>query len=159
MRERFIYHQHKYCSDQFWSLLAQHFRFDWPYDLRDCYVHNRSTDRYELSGLFRRHLDDLSSFTLCKDMFNQFPEFECDITSYMTIPRELDPDPQLKKHGDELHQRANKKNQPGDRRSWECISVPLTGLQSQWQYFPHEDIMASVFQDLYPAPLSAKQSF
>ncbi|EXJ61684.1 hypothetical protein A1O7_02113 [Cladophialophora yegresii CBS 114405] len=116
IRERFIYHQHKYCSDKFWSLLAQHFRFVWPYDLRDCYAHNRSTGRYQLSDLFRRHLNDLSSFTFCHDMFNSFPEFECDIPKYMTIPRSLECDPHVE-----------------IGRGPETPS--LVGTRAQWPYF------------------------
>ncbi|KAK5051343.1 hypothetical protein LTR84_002995 [Exophiala bonariae] len=158
LRERFIYHQHKYCSNHFWSLLAQHFRFAWPYDLRDCYVHNRMTDRYELSTLFRRQLDDLSSFTLCKDMFDQFPEFESDISGYMAIPRALGLNPDSKKHGDGLRRVAIDKNLR-DRRSLAYSAMPVTGLQSQWSCVPQEDIAASIFQDLGPAPFPMNQFF
>ncbi|OAL30747.1 hypothetical protein AYO22_01367 [Fonsecaea multimorphosa] len=131
IRERFVYHYHKYCSNRFWSLLAQHFRFVWPYDLRDCYVHNRSTNRYQLSDLFKRHLNELTSFTFDKDMFGNYPEFDSDIPKYMKIPQTLGQgqlpsqlrNELLKRRYNEMH---------AHQKLLGFAPMPPTGSQDQW---------------------------
>ncbi|OAG40233.1 hypothetical protein AYO21_05516 [Fonsecaea monophora] len=151
IRERFVYHYHKYCSNRFWALLAQHFRFVWPYDLRDCYVHNRSTNRYQLSDLFRRHLNDLTSFTFDKDMFGNYPEFDCDIPKYMKIPTSLT----LKQLGNEPHRRRYNEI-PGNQKLIGFAPMPATSPPGQW-FVPPDDMTKSVGSVLWGQPLQMNQ--
>lgn len=132
LRERFVYHQHKYCSDKFWTLLAQHFRFVWPYDFRDCYVHNRTTGKYQLSDLFLCHLNDLTCFTFCKDMFQSFPEFECDIPKFMSLPPALDGDLNVKQLTEQPKTRTNDKSEQS--MVLETTTTTCTPGLQEWGY-------------------------
>ncbi|KIW89149.1 uncharacterized protein Z519_10001 [Cladophialophora bantiana CBS 173.52] len=153
IRERFIYHYHKYCSNKFWALLAQHFRFVWPYDLRDCYVHNRQTGRYQLSDLFRRHLNDLTSFTFARDMFGNYPEFGSDIPKYMKIPTSLAPKQLVNQS-----QKRNYQQIPGSQKLIGFSPVPSAGAQGQW-YQPPDEMSKSIGPVLWAPPLQSNQFF
>ncbi|CAK7218090.1 hypothetical protein SBRCBS47491_003389 [Sporothrix bragantina] len=74
VRNRFIFSQHRYCSNRFWELFVNGFRIAWPYALRDCYKKNMHTGRYSLSSDFHRHTRDIRCWTMSADFLNEYPE-------------------------------------------------------------------------------------
>ncbi|OAP58539.1 hypothetical protein AYL99_07629 [Fonsecaea erecta] len=152
IRERFVYHYHKYCSNRFWSLLAEHFRFVWPYDVRDSYVHNHSTNKYQLSDLFYRHLNDLTSFTFVVDMFGNYPEFDSDIPKYLKIPQSLTG----KEEGNDA--RTKRYNEMrGHQKLIGFAPMPPAGPQGQWFVPPPNDMTKSVGPVLWAPPMQVNQ--
>ncbi|KAK2037550.1 hypothetical protein LZ31DRAFT_509480, partial [Colletotrichum somersetense] len=91
VRERFVFEQHAYCSNQFWYLFASCVRIRWPFEFRDTYRKSVVTGRYQLSPLFDQRLTDLNVWTMENDMFARFPELTADIPSFQPIGHCLTP--------------------------------------------------------------------
>ena len=91
LRERFIFSEHRYCSNIFWRLFCQSFRFQWPYEFRDCYVRNVDTGLYRISPTFHERLTDIRAWTMGMDMFKQYPELYGDIPAWNHIPASVGP--------------------------------------------------------------------
>ncbi|KAK0389777.1 hypothetical protein NLU13_3350 [Sarocladium strictum] len=85
VRERFIFSQHRYCTNTFWKLFRQSIRLNWPLDLQDCYEVDADTGRYTISSLFDSHLGDINAWRMTTDIFVQFPELTGDIPVYGSI--------------------------------------------------------------------------
>jgi hypothetical protein len=79
LRERFIFQQHKYCSNLFWQLFSNSLEMAWPYDFRDCFAQRWDTGVYQLTPLFTECLSDISRWTMRQDLFMKFPDLRCDI--------------------------------------------------------------------------------
>jgi hypothetical protein len=89
LRERFVFHQHRYCSNKFWKLLCTHLRILWPFEFRDCYTHNTYTGGYKLSSSFQERVKDIRSWTMSSGIFETWPEFLSDIPVYDSVPASL----------------------------------------------------------------------
>ena len=87
LRERFIFQQHKYCSNLFWQFFSGSFEMAWPYDFRDCFAQRWDTGGYQLTPNFQDCLSDISRWTMKSEMFMQFPDLRCDIPASTTSPR------------------------------------------------------------------------
>lgn len=85
LRERFVFHQHKYCTNKFWTLFCSSFRILWPYEFRDCYTFNTLTGEYRVSPMFDERISDLRSWTMSAAMFEAWPELVSDIPHYNPI--------------------------------------------------------------------------
>lgn len=94
MRERFIFSQHRYCSNAFWRLFAQNAVMLWPFEFRDCYTYNLETGQYALSTAFEKNIRDINCWTMKAAMYERWPEMRSDIPAYFDneIPLSL-PDP------------------------------------------------------------------
>ncbi|KAH8896943.1 hypothetical protein GQ53DRAFT_639450 [Thozetella sp. PMI_491] len=89
VRERFIFAQHSYCRNLFWELFQASLKILWPFDLRDCYMHNRTTNQYQFSPPFEQRIRDINSWTMATDFLNEFPEFYEDMPLFLGVPRNL----------------------------------------------------------------------
>ncbi|KAH7141902.1 hypothetical protein EDB81DRAFT_691369 [Dactylonectria macrodidyma] len=87
VRERFVFLQHRYCSNQFWKIFAESFQISWPFEFRDCYKKNAITSQYSISPDFEERLQDINSWTMTVEFFSHFPEFYSDIPCSQDIPR------------------------------------------------------------------------
>lgn len=86
VRERFVFEQHKYCSNLFAKLFQTCLSILWPYDFRDCYMQNWETGAFELSSNFRTTINDISKWTMRPEFFRPFPDLRCDIPSSWNTP-------------------------------------------------------------------------
>ncbi|KAH7014165.1 uncharacterized protein B0I36DRAFT_436248 [Microdochium trichocladiopsis] len=91
VRERFVFHPHRYCSNKFWSTFTKSFRILWPYEFRDCYTRSTQTGRYNISPTFQGRINDLRAFTMGEDMFQIWPELRSDIPAFETMGMSLSP--------------------------------------------------------------------
>ncbi|UPK95406.1 hypothetical protein LCI18_006341 [Fusarium solani-melongenae] len=82
LRERFVFYQHKYCGNLFWSHFCSDLRILWPFEFRDCYSLNVATGEYKISHAFDERIRDLRSWTMSSEMFQVWPEFLSDIPVY-----------------------------------------------------------------------------
>lgn len=86
VRERFVFEQHKYCSNMFATLFQTCLQILWPYDFRDCFAQRWDTGQYELSSAFREAINDISKWTMRPEFFKPFPDLRCDIpASYSSM--------------------------------------------------------------------------
>lgn len=85
LRERFIFYQHKYCANRFWSHFCSDLRILWPFEFRDCYSLNVATGEYKISHAFDERIGDLRSWTMSSEMFQVWPEFLSDIPVYNSL--------------------------------------------------------------------------
>ncbi|KIW12679.1 hypothetical protein PV08_09957 [Exophiala spinifera] len=85
LRERFVFHQHKYCSNRFWSRFCSDLHILWPFEFRDCYTCNTATGEYKVSYAFDQRIRDIRSWTMSADMFLVWPEFLSDIPVYNSL--------------------------------------------------------------------------
>jgi hypothetical protein len=86
VRERFVFAQHRYCSNTFWYLFNSCLHVLWPYEFRDCYVRNTTTGQYSISTSFEKRLYDINAWTMSDGLFRQWPEFYSDFPSYNKLP-------------------------------------------------------------------------
>ncbi|RMD44765.1 hypothetical protein DV735_g305, partial [Chaetothyriales sp. CBS 134920] len=86
LRERFIFTQHRYCTNLFWQLFRSSIRLNLPFDLADCYNIDPDTGRYVLSPMFDHRLRDINTWRMTRDFFVQFPELSEDIPVVGSIP-------------------------------------------------------------------------
>lgn len=91
LRERFVFSEHRYCSNIFWRVFCKSLRFQWQYEFRDCYVRNTETGLYKISPTFYDRIHDIRSWTMGMDMFKQYPELYGDIPAWNHIPASLAP--------------------------------------------------------------------
>lgn len=89
LRERFVFSQHRYCSNDFWYYFTTNFRITWPYEFRDCYNRNRSTGKFSIGADFKACISDIKSWTMTNDFFGRFPELHGDIPAFRSIPMSL----------------------------------------------------------------------
>ena len=87
LRERFIFQQHKYCSNLFWQVFSGSLEMSWPYDFRDCFAQRWDTGVYQLTPLFQECIGDVSRWTMRNDLFTHFPDLRCDIPGSILSPR------------------------------------------------------------------------
>lgn len=96
LRERFIFSEHRYCSNIFWRLFCKSLRLQWPFEFRDCYTRNTDTGLYRISPTFHERINDIRCWTMGMEMFKQYPELYGDIPAWNHIPASmaaLDPRP------------------------------------------------------------------
>lgn len=86
VRERFVFSQHRYCSNSFWKLFRDSFKIVWPFEFRDCYSRNTQTGLYQTSPTFGDRVQNINCWAMKPDMFRQYPEFYGDIPSIGSIP-------------------------------------------------------------------------
>ncbi|KAH6695421.1 hypothetical protein F5X68DRAFT_244044 [Plectosphaerella plurivora] len=86
VRERFVFSQHRYCTNLFWTLFRDNFRVTWNYGFRDCYMQDRVTGKFCLSPLFDQRLGDIRAWTMAADFFTHFPELCQDIPRCAGLP-------------------------------------------------------------------------
>lgn len=91
LRERFIFSQHRYCSNTFWDKFTNNFRISWPFEFRDCYNVNLETGKLSVAAEFKSRIADLGAWTMSHGFFERFPELYGDIPAFQTIPRVLMP--------------------------------------------------------------------
>ncbi|KIV99712.1 hypothetical protein, variant [Verruconis gallopava] len=84
LRERFVFHQHRYCGNIFWHLFCNSLKINWPYEFRDCYTRNLETGEYKISDSFDSRISDINAWTMRPDIFKRWPEF------YADFPRSAD---------------------------------------------------------------------
>ncbi|KAM0324867.1 hypothetical protein ACHAQA_007833 [Verticillium albo-atrum] len=87
VRERFIFSQHQYCSNFFWTVFADNFRLLWPFEFRDCYKRNMQTGLYSVSPDFEERIYEIQAWTMAPDFFQHFPEMYADIPVFQAIPK------------------------------------------------------------------------
>lgn len=75
-----MFFEHNYCANQFWHLFAKDLHFDWPFELRDCFIRNTHTGKYMFSTTFEARYMDLSNWQLGPDILAEFPELESDVS-------------------------------------------------------------------------------
>ncbi|CAG9956859.1 unnamed protein product [Clonostachys rosea f. rosea IK726] len=85
VRERFVFFQHRYCSNTFWKVFAESFRLLWPFEFRDCYQRNVMTGAYSLSPAFESRLYDINCWAMTNDFFYHFSDFRSDIPHAQNI--------------------------------------------------------------------------
>lgn len=90
MRERFIFAQHRYCTNLFWQLFQQALRILWPHDLTECYSKDADTGRYLLSTSFQNRIRDINAWQMTGDFLSEFPELHGDIPTFGSIPASID---------------------------------------------------------------------
>ncbi|CAO2652698.1 Nn.00g021090.m01.CDS01 [Neocucurbitaria sp. VM-36] len=86
LRERFVFSQHRYCSNDFWYYFTNNFRITWPFEFRDCYNRNRSNGKLSIGAEFKACISDIKSWTMSTDFFGRFPELHGDIPAFRSIP-------------------------------------------------------------------------
>jgi len=86
VRERFVFAQHRYCSNSFWHLFNSCLHILWPYELRDCYSRNATTGHYSISSSFDKRLFDINAWTMSDEIFKKWPEFYSDFPGYNRMP-------------------------------------------------------------------------
>lgn len=91
LRERFVFSEHRYCSNLFWKLFCKGLRLQWAYEFRDCYVRNTETGLYRISPTFNERIMDIRAWTMGRDMFKQYPELYNDMPTNNHIPASLGP--------------------------------------------------------------------
>ncbi|OCT50105.1 bZIP transcription factor [Cladophialophora carrionii] len=87
VRERFIFNEHDYCGNEFWTLFTTSFKLLWPYEFRDCYTREIETGLYKVSPMFDQRLSDIRCWTMGPDIFKRFPELYSDMPSWNHIPQ------------------------------------------------------------------------
>ena len=87
LRERFIFQQHKYCSNLFWQLFSGSLEISWPYDFRDCFAQRWDTGVYQLTPMFQECIGDIGRWTMRTDLFSHFPDLRSDIPASSMTPR------------------------------------------------------------------------
>ncbi|KXJ87559.1 hypothetical protein Micbo1qcDRAFT_208174 [Microdochium bolleyi] len=91
VRERFVFHPHRYCANRFWTTFNKSFRLLWPFEFRDCYTRSTQTGRYNVSPTFQERISDLRAFTMGEEMFQLWPEFRSDIPAFESMSMSLSP--------------------------------------------------------------------
>ena len=87
IRERFIFSEHDYCGNDFWTLFTTSFKVLWPYEFRDCYTRDIETGLYKVSPTFDQRLADIKCWTMGPDIFRRFPELYSDFPTFNHIPQ------------------------------------------------------------------------
>lgn len=89
VRERFVFSQHRYCTNIFWHLFCGSLRVLWQYEFRDCYTRNMQTGEYKMSSPFLDRISDINSWAMTNEIFQRWPELYSDIPSFNQIPASL----------------------------------------------------------------------
>lgn len=89
LRQRFVDAPHRYCSNDFWRLFTSGFRIKWPFQLQDCFSHNKFAKTYTLDPSFIERLHDLRSWTLGQEFFRRFPELYSVVPAGDSIPQQI----------------------------------------------------------------------
>ncbi|KAJ9616472.1 hypothetical protein H2200_000191 [Cladophialophora chaetospira] len=87
LRERFIFNEHDYCGNDFWTLFTTSLKISWPYEFRDCYTREIETGLYKVSPMFDQRLADIKCWTMGPDIFKRFPELYSDMPTFNHIPQ------------------------------------------------------------------------
>jgi len=91
LRERFVFSEHRYCSNLFWTLFCSSLRVQWPYEFRDCYTRNVETGLYKISPTFQERLNDIRYWSMGRDFLKQYPELYSDIPTWNHVPVSITP--------------------------------------------------------------------
>ncbi|PNH43926.1 hypothetical protein VD0004_g3666 [Verticillium dahliae] len=86
VRERFVFSQHRYCTNLFWQLFQSNFKVTWQYGFRDCYMRDRLTGKFSLSPMFEQTISNIRAWTMDTDFFTHFPELCQDIPRVEGLP-------------------------------------------------------------------------
>lgn len=89
LRERFVFSEHRYCSNIFWRLFCSSLRVQWPYEFRDCYTRNVETGLYRISPTFHERINDIRYWSMGRDFLKQYPELYSDIPAWNHVPASL----------------------------------------------------------------------
>ncbi|CAK7234636.1 hypothetical protein SCUCBS95973_009001 [Sporothrix curviconia] len=89
VRERFVFSQHRYCSNLFWDSFSANLRILWAHGIDSCYHMDFMTGHYCISPTFKSQIRDLRCWTMLRGFFDHFPELACDIPTYEQVPRVL----------------------------------------------------------------------
>ncbi|OLN97180.1 hypothetical protein CCHL11_02132 [Colletotrichum chlorophyti] len=91
VRERFVFGQHHYCTNDFWDLFGPNFHLLWPFEFRDTYKKSVVTGRYQISPMFQERISDINAWTVGMDFFKRFPELIADIPAFLSVSQSLTP--------------------------------------------------------------------
>lgn len=94
IRERFIFQQHRYCSNFYWKTFAANMRILWPFSFRDSYM--SPGNRFQVSPLFDNCISDIKCWAMGPDLFSQYPELCSDIPAASQTPRGVSAETQLR---------------------------------------------------------------
>ncbi|RDW92144.1 hypothetical protein BP5796_01538 [Coleophoma crateriformis] len=86
LRRRMVFSQHRYCANTFWDLFRANFCVIWPYELRDCFTRDRETGAYRISPAFDTQLQDIRTWSMGRQFFQEYPELYSDIPAIDHIP-------------------------------------------------------------------------
>ncbi|RDW79748.1 hypothetical protein BP6252_04386 [Coleophoma cylindrospora] len=86
LRKRIVFSQHRYCANTFWDLFRANFCVVWPYELRDCFTRDRQTGAYRISPAFDTQLQDIRTWSMGRQFFQEYPELYNDIPATNHIP-------------------------------------------------------------------------
>lgn len=78
-RQRFISNENTYCGNEFFYMYQSQLRLLWPFEFRDCYIHDLESGLYRPSVLFDERINDIKCWTMGYDFFQRFPELSSDI--------------------------------------------------------------------------------
>ncbi|KAM0277386.1 hypothetical protein ACHAQH_005826 [Verticillium albo-atrum] len=86
VRERFVFSQHRYCTNLFWQLFQNNFKVTWQYGFRDCYMQDRNSGKFSISPMFKQTIGDIRAWTMDTEFLTQFPELCQDIPRVEGLP-------------------------------------------------------------------------
>ncbi|KAK5988242.1 hypothetical protein PT974_12383 [Cladobotryum mycophilum] len=86
LRERFIFGQHRYCTNLFWTLFRDTIQVMWPHNFEDCYTTDYETGRFVMTDHFENRIRELQTWRMRQDFFNQFPELTDDMPVSNGLP-------------------------------------------------------------------------
>ncbi|KAK5094059.1 hypothetical protein LTR70_005501 [Exophiala xenobiotica] len=89
LRERFVFSEHRYCSNTFWRLFCSSLRVQWPYEFRDCYTRNVETGLYQVSPMFHERINDIRYWSMGRDFLERYPELYSDIPAWNHVPASI----------------------------------------------------------------------
>ncbi|KAK6067516.1 hypothetical protein SCUP515_10118 [Seiridium cupressi] len=123
VRDKFVFSEHRYCSNRFWRVFTESFRISWPYEFRDCYKNNLATGQVNISAEFDGCIRNINSWAMGSDFFVHFPEMRSDIPAYLSIPSSIGTPHVEDAHGQQTSLSAlYKKNLREDSKKWLCAS-------------------------------------
>ncbi|KAF2019099.1 hypothetical protein BU24DRAFT_112480 [Aaosphaeria arxii CBS 175.79] len=88
LREKFIFSEHRYCSNIFWYLLRTCLKIQWAGTIEECYEFNHETGLFRIAPDFAECVGDIRNWAMTPEMFVRFPELRSDIPAvmYMQAP-------------------------------------------------------------------------
>ncbi|CAK7204868.1 hypothetical protein SEUCBS139899_007630 [Sporothrix eucalyptigena] len=89
VRERFVFSQHRYCSNLFWNTFSANLRILWAHGFDSCYQLDLMTGRYCIAPAFKNQIRDLRCWTMLRGFFDHFPDLACDIPTCDDVPQSL----------------------------------------------------------------------
>ncbi|PIA99021.1 hypothetical protein CB0940_03675 [Cercospora beticola] len=153
VRERFVIHQHRYCSNSYWETFARQLRFLWPYSQRDCYL--TLGDAYKISPFFDKSVGDIKRWTLDSDFFSVYPELSSDIPMYNGVPRSLSiVQPQKARAWRDGQERLGSIRSHAASTTYSNSSASMRGVETDLWFDTNSDIgfNATIFDPTWELP-------